>query len=282
MGIVAYKIKLPGTFTDAESLAVRRDDPILPASGALMLVDMSTLPSSGVPATYTNIAAKQAATLLGEPVEDMHMAGSYQGTPNPSIFAMERSGKGGLHGIASAIMTPFTTTLGFAVDLPAAMLAYLFANIGDTIYTSLWSTTTRAGSNAASQFEIGHNSTNYLAYYNRSGVSPVSSDRSGVPGQAIATVNTPYVRTMGVSVAQGTPVEATSVARLNFGSTGKVEVDPWNPGCWVFYRLYMENLTESGRSVAAVRAIDFRLFSEAFATGGRFHGDTWTNPTTIP
>jgi len=51
---------------------------------------------------------------------------------------------------------------------------------------------------------------------------------------------------------------------------------------WIFYRAYMEDLTVSGRTYAQVDAEDLALFTEQFAVGGRYHNDTFTNPTTIP
>lgn len=50
----------------------------------------------------------------------------------------------------------------------------------------------------------------------------------------------------------------------------------------IIYRVYLEDLTISGRTYATVEAADGALFTAAFGTGGRFNGDTFTNPTTIP
>lgn len=50
----------------------------------------------------------------------------------------------------------------------------------------------------------------------------------------------------------------------------------------VLYRVYMEDLTVSGRTFAAVDALDNDDYTTAFAAGSRYAGDTWTDPTTIP
>jgi hypothetical protein len=42
------------------------------------------------------------------------------------------------------------------------------------------------------------------------------------------------------------------------------------------YRLYIENLTVSGRTWAEVDAIDYALYQAAFGAGGRFADDTFT------
>lgn len=54
-------------------------------------------------------------------------------------------------------------------------------------------------------------------------------------------------------------------------------------GSHVFYRMYLEDLTVSGRSYSTVDAIDYTMFQAAMTTaGGRYYGDTFTDPATIP
>ena len=48
----------------------------------------------------------------------------------------------------------------------------------------------------------------------------------------------------------------------------------------IIYRIYVEDLTESGRTYAEVSALDRALFTEAFSVGGVFYGDTWSDPVT--
>jgi hypothetical protein len=63
------------------------------------------------------------------------------------------------------------------------------------------------------------------------------------------------------------------------GSTGsKDKVDSH-----IIYRFYLEDLTVSGRSYAEVDAISWAEYQKHVLTvGGRYYGDTFTNPTTIP
>ncbi|WP_171495393.1 hypothetical protein, partial [Acinetobacter soli] len=49
----------------------------------------------------------------------------------------------------------------------------------------------------------------------------------------------------------------------------------------IIYRIYIEDLNASGRTFAEVKAIDDAEFEKAFAVGGRFYGDTWSDPATI-
>lgn len=48
----------------------------------------------------------------------------------------------------------------------------------------------------------------------------------------------------------------------------------------IIYRIYVEDLTISGRTYAEVSALDRALFTEAFSVGGVFYGDTWSDPVT--
>jgi hypothetical protein len=51
----------------------------------------------------------------------------------------------------------------------------------------------------------------------------------------------------------------------------------------VFYRTYLEDLTVSGRTYAEVDALDVALYTKhVLTTGGRYYGDTYTDPATIP
>ena len=48
------------------------------------------------------------------------------------------------------------------------------------------------------------------------------------------------------------------------------------------FLLAIEDLTVSGRTYAEVDALDYALYQAAFAADGRYHGDTNTDPSTLP
>lgn len=50
----------------------------------------------------------------------------------------------------------------------------------------------------------------------------------------------------------------------------------------ILYRVYMEDLDVSGRTAAQVDALDRAEYIKAFSAGGRYFGDTWSDPSTIP
>lgn len=47
---------------------------------------------------------------------------------------------------------------------------------------------------------------------------------------------------------------------------------------FALYRLYIEDMTVSGRDYAEVEAIDLAAYTREFAAGGKFYGDTFTTP----
>jgi hypothetical protein len=103
---MAVQIKIPGvTFTDATGLPVVRADSVLPAEGALMLVDPTHPTGSwaaGVPAnsaTVRNIAWEQAASAIGSGTESSLAATIYNVGMSGSAGLVERTTQGGLHGI---------------------------------------------------------------------------------------------------------------------------------------------------------------------------------------
>lgn len=73
-----------------------------------------------------------------------------------------------------------------------------------------------------------------------------------------------------------------TIASANFGVTGsatnKDKVDSH-----IVYRFYLEDLTVSGRSHATVDALSYAEYTKHVLTvGGRYYGDTFTDPATIP
>lgn len=94
----------------------------------------------------------------------------------------------------------------------------------------------------------------------------------------------------GGSISFGSSIPVTGIGTT--GTTGSAVVDPTGAGSgankdkaasWIFRRLYLEDLTVSGRTYDQVAAIDQALYTkEVLTAGGRYYGDTYTNPTTIP
>jgi len=300
------KLVLPGvTFTDP-SLPKLYPDPIQ-SEGSLLLLDFAH--SAGwtgdynPPSTLTyipNLAYEQAYKIIGSGSEQ-DLAGRYNqssisGTES-ALHKVEFSGKKGLHVIVS--QNPgLGSAQNFKVYAPSLIRDYIKNHIqdatpsGETVhdfFVSIWYKTTRPfGSGTAANFCFGQNSGNY-------GIISTSSDFQGRWNGAGTTngVNkrvTPNQNVAGANVLKNTALNSfagekssSDVMEMWWGRAGA-----WNgfmatnAPSFILYRMYVEDLTVSGRTYAEVDALDYALWQEAFASGGRFFGDTYTDPSTIP
>ncbi|EIV2911561.1 TPA: hypothetical protein ACGD69_003368 [Serratia marcescens] len=294
------KIVLPMTFTDS-SLPVLSNDAIL-SKGSLLLIDpthpLETWPT-GVPAdnvALPNIAAEFASKLISGNI------GPTLVTAAGMSGGFERTTKGGLHARVGATQTAQS---GLNMVAPTSIIEYMVANQSHEFYVSMWSYVTTPGtvtSTAEVQGQI-HRAYNYGgAAYPRGGVfslgsissriEPKDSNRSGFFADNLNAIGS---RLMAVA---GTPNAASSAADPTMKASdytdaqfrALVSMGPANAESkysavdqakrlqsWVLYRLYIEDLTVSGRTFDAVSEIDKQLYNkELKSSGGRYYGDTWT------
>lgn len=306
--MAGFKMVLPGSFDD-NTLPVLPDDPVMAGTGALVLIDAAhpVAPwAAGVHASgasLPNIALASAkAAIPGASDADLKPTATYSGisaTANAK-GKLERTGKGGLH----VLLTEGTIALsdGYRLLYPAAVMDHIIANPTHAYFASLWGylsrpTNTTLGWSAASFtttapslselfYSLGNDGTNYPAGGKRTGFRrrPAGSWRP-----ATATVPPqPFLSNIGVSGYTGTAVSTKKWGKA-FGIGGNgLENYPY-PGSTsgnasgVFYRFYLEDLTISGRTYSAVDALDNALFQrDVIDAGGRYNGDTYTAPSTIP
>ena len=219
--------------------------------------------------------------------------------PNSDKFKAERTTKGGIHGIVTQAGGQ-TVALNYMLEGPKSVSDYILAHPGNQYYFSLWSMVTRAGltsSAAQSPFHFTNSlgaTTNHL-FHMQGGVpspgypsapsfrgmkaAPTFTDHTG------ASITPPMKRfgSIGVQGFVGNAPTAADRIQLGVGTFGgwaslNFNVCPSR----IIYRAYAEDLTLSGRNYAEVAALDYAYFLEAFAPGGKFFGDTFTSPTTLP
>lgn len=279
-------------FTDT-TLPVVLNDPIL-SNGSLFLFDPSHslgafngVPSNG--GTVPNIAWSEAATILVSGTANT-LAGTVSTTnhneANKSL--VERTSKLGVHQIIS--QTAQTANNNWLVNLPTAIRDYIYNNrTSHNFYFSIWHRVTRKGiTNGAIQspFHFASNSSNFL-FHSQGGVpNGVGSNKRSVPSGVLdSSVADGTVRYASI---QPTGQTATGVTNTNNVTFGLGTFDAWAAlninkcSSRIIYRAYIEDLTVSGRSYAAVDALDYAMFQAAFASGGKFFNDTYTDPSTMP
>jgi len=288
------RINLPETFTATTGKLLRNDE-IIPASGALMLLDvghsLGGLGTAGVPADLAvipNVAWDQAAAMIGSGTSTT--LGAVFNRADGTNFNLERTGKGGIHGYLSGNVA---TGVGLGIELPSLIRTYLASNLTSDFYISAWDRVTRIASLATVwprwegiQRQNAAATSNYLGFFDSAtgdGALPPTgaAARLGARVTARNSLGNTY-RSVGVDGWTGTaPASASDVdptvvmwgalsAYAGFfnGTTA--------PPSYIFYRLYIENLTVSGRTWAQVDAIDYAMWQRDFGVGGRFAGDTFT------
>lgn len=302
--------KASGLIANATDADILRSDAIL-TNGSLALLEPGRAASiaAGQTTTVPNIAAVEARRLIpGTSVLDGDL---YFSTMPAGVGKFEKTGKGGLHVIMSQTSGTNANKKGAQLGLPLSIRSYLAANPNNKLGVWIWRRKTRQAVSAGAprqrlQFAARQNDLQYpyhtdqsaaLAltfgdaadtFYNPGNASDyytlsVAESALNVPGRLAGAVKG------GWSLASGKTVPTSGadlMALYSMGNVGGGSNDAASNNnssdSYVIYRMYVEDLTVSGRTPAAVDAIDKAMFDTAFATGGRFNSDTFTDPTTIP
>lgn len=301
-------IRVPGVNPDTERPAALSIDPVLAPTGALMLVDPSNPffddTISGVPAhgaTVANLAWQSATPAVGGTKATLAAVVDSVGlTGNKG--KVERTSKGGIHVIFSQVNnSDASDRTRFSLLLPQPIRAYLDANTDHSIFLSLWGRSTRRTTAATSQvvsiagLDAGTGS--FRAYLNENGNNgPTSGGNAflGARGAGVTPLGN-YIKNVGAKGTAGsyrsdtTPTERAKVwsigniGPLNTYNAGEQPAPFGHSGSHILYRAYLEDLTISGRTYAQVDAMDNSYYTETVLTpGGRYYGDTFTNPSTLP
>ena len=293
-------ITVPGaTFTGPKF----RVDPRL-NNGSLILVDPAHASepwAAGVSlSTVPNIAKREATALLGSPTGADTLA--VTNTISATTGARERTAKGGLHVAVKQSGTVASEAWKAAISTQVA--AYLNANPTHGLYASVWGLATRSrviGSGSANIPLAGlrrnHSSifTPWIdfAYASASGnvvPSPGTSDPVYI-NRAVGTLTSGVGAFRSAVGITGQPTSfagqtlATSVIELGNTLSDSTNVAP----SAVFYGFHLCDLTVAAaqwgvtvaQAYATLDAIDSAQYAAAFASGGRYFGDTYTAPATL-
>ncbi|MET3517794.1 hypothetical protein ABIC63_005599 [Pseudacidovorax sp. 1753] len=293
-------IRLDGlTLTDTTAPKIIERDKI-ESDGSLFLFDptlaQGAFTALGNGATIPNALSNKAAALLAVPEIDTH--GFVSSVALANKFVVERTGRGGVHGIITQSGTQAASgNLNWQILLPAAIRNHIFANRATRkFFFSVWWKTTRPGLQGSSQavaWATGQTgaTSNYL-FHTESGIprpsagaaSHLGSRAAPATTETVAPVGSNRIANVGVNGQVGTGLAtATDVNPLAFVGTG----GPWGglnfdkAPSRILYRAYVEDLTASGRAYADVDAIDYALWQAAFGSGGKFNGDTYTDPASL-
>jgi hypothetical protein len=297
--IMGKILRLNGvSLTDSTAPKILERD-LIESEGSLFLYDgahsfgsfAGVWPSN---APVPNVLSNKASLLLGVDQSLLNFVASPY-APVAGKFFVERTPKGGFHGIITQGGSQVAQHAS-ALYAPSAIRLHVKNNPTRSFYASLWSTVTRtgiAGAAGQSSFHMAQNTTN-LAFHFQTGVGSApfngSAQSLGIfnapstPANDFSASATPFNRfaSLGWDEQTGTGPGDTNI-EFGVGTFGAWSSLNYNKGpSRIIYRAYLEDLTASGRTFAQVRDIDYALYQAAFAPGGKFHGDTYTNPSTLP
>ena len=238
-----------------------------------------------------NLAAEFATPLLG--AGEIRPALTFAGLTAGNGF-IERTGKGAIHvGIDTS-----HNAIWAKLNFPLLLADYIRSNPGHDMYFSIWEKVTRVGTAAESKMALTMSASAGPSELEVAlGVSadyPASANLLGAyrnPNGShlglAAPVNSHVAR--GVSKYTGTIGRMAQSAIDNnmaklwmLGNTGAFSGGASGGRSAALMRIYVEDLQVSGRTFAQVNAIDVAHFQRTVLTaGGRYYGDTYTNPTTL-
>lgn len=294
--MTTYTEQLAGATTDT---SLPKMYPGLLSSGTLMIIDPMDLEHpwpAGVPANASaiyNPAWDIAASIIGSgdaaslasPFVDQH--------GNVDAIA-ERSAKGGLHFIYSQTAQTGSASKGAAIVPAAAILNYMLTGgIAHRYYISIWHLVTRVGIPGAvipplfsALFKTGDAGRCFERMQTDGFVGNVlrSNPASGL--NAVGPVRRAMVIEGWSGPAGSAPVDASGLdaALMMWGNYKSMSTLALNKSpSHIGYFGLIEDLTVSGREGADVDALDAQMFAEQVLTaGGRYYGDTFTDPATKP
>lgn len=279
------------------NIPVLYPDPLM-SKGSLMLMDLSNTyvaqPASIVAgALIQNVAWETAKYAMGHAGSQNDYAAIVDITVgySGSVGKAEITPKKGIHALISQVNHTTPSTQRFNIYLPAPIREYLVANQNHEFYVSQWKTNTReaaAGIDFADVVLAFSTTAVYLTFAN-----PISASLAN--GQTSKRRNG-LARTLGNSfknIAFNRSNSSTAVSNITssgnciMASGGGLQAYQASNyankvGSYVTYRVYIEDLTVSGRTYEQVDALDYAMYQQAFAEGGKFHGDTFTDPATLP
>lgn len=288
-------IRLKQSINNPDAPYLPKYDPIESRTGSLFLWDAGINPT-----TAFNTMQEAAASKLTNALDEysLPIIGStvgfdrtFQVNSVPNSIKTEITAKNGLHCMASQ-STTISNAYFIQLASDTALNTYL-ANkaAAGKLYISQWRKTTRKQGVTGSFLSLFNyrNAGNYLFadLTNAAALDGLGAGSKSLKVPSLAQDNDiligqPQLVAVNPKGATGT---ITNSVPVKFGAG---TLNPSNAAMGnnrspsvIYYRIYIEDLELSGRTFEEVAAIDQAEFNKAFAVGGRFYGDTWSDPATV-
>jgi hypothetical protein len=297
-------IKLPGVAASPSRPKVDLVDSVVPDSGALLLLEpahpMAPWPA-GVPAaggSVPNVVGKLAAPLIGA---DTSLLGATIAETDPTnLIIPERTSKGAIHLAVAQAPSSFPSQTFWRAEMATAIKQYLLSNPTHSYYMATTARITRLGLQSSAPFFLATVAAGGSAYLESITANQVAigtqlgfypaRNAAAFLGAATqpAYENTPgTLKFADIAAAGWTGAGPSSLTSffahaMQVGRTSPVDAgsSAKYPSV-LFYRTYLEDLSVSKRTWAQVNALEYANYQRQFAAGGRYAGDTWTDPAAL-
>lgn len=257
--------------------------------GSLILLEPARDGIAGIPASLNNYAYDSALELVGQSIDKI----SLQNNLASAGGIAERTTKGGLHGIVPQNLTSANPRISLSALLPAALEAYFFNHLDHSYYLSLMGVVTRnvsasfsandivlSGIYSGTQGSVNTQQTP-LVYQNKStlNVTGGSTTATGLLGRSFSTAQPAFcvdaaMSSLVLTAKTSNDSIKTDLFCIGQPSSGYLGGIP----SWVFYSLYIEDLTVSGNTYAQANALSQAVYASRFADGGIYANDSWSTP----
>lgn len=285
---MAKVITLSGVTFNNPSLPRAIHEPLM-SNGSILMLDpthpMNPWPS-GVPAdglVVPNLAINALKALVPTATETQINGEINNAFVNVGRF--ERSGRGGLHGIIkqNTYLSPLESNGIFL----RSVREYIAANASHAFFIGLYGRITRADThsapNAAGSMVGMFNSggTDYLTIRPTTSKQLVAAPSASRTDSTVSGSNVvgDFRVSGGFANLAGTPSGSDLIVRW---TNGHQESGSVRNASWILYNHYIEDLTVSGRTYAQVQKLYADSYTkEVLTLGGRYYGDTYTDPATV-
>lgn len=301
-------IKLAGVNPPTSRPRVDLPDVVMPERGSLFLLD-ATHPTkkwaNGVPEDNTylpNLAGDSLSSLSNRSGEVYLDSRVFNSNLTAANIVAKRTSKGGLN--AARIATG--TNGGVRIRWSLALMEYILNHTDHKYYVSLWTRVLKNTDNTHAYLALGastvrDNFNGYLTIMSNANTNYPANDSSrnmriglhrephntrnlltATPPTIAATTPFPFYSSIGVNGYSGpAAIDQTAEEALEYSRVWGIGA-PYHPYGMgnselldqTFYRVYVEDLTVSGRTYPDVDALDYSLYQkEVMTSGGRYYND---------
>lgn len=257
--------------------------------GSLILLEPARDGIAGIPASLNNYAHDSALELVGQSIDKI----SIKNNLAEAGGIAERTTKGGLHGIVPQNLTSANPRISLSALLPEALETYFLNHLDHSYYLSLMGVVTR---DVSASFRVGDivlsgiysgakgavtTQQTPLVYQNKStlNVTGGSSAVDGFLGRSYSAAKPAFCVDAAMSSLVLTEKTYNDSIKTDLFCIGQPSVSyPEGIPSWVFYSLYIEDLTVSGQTYEEAHAKSQAVYALRFADEGIYANDSWSTP----